>query len=67
MDAPSRAVAQNVRDLSFEKESGAQKARVILKFTPKVDSLLVSGLLDNGSEMAGKGAVVDAPLGRGMS
>ena len=65
MDAASRAVAQNVRDLAMERESSAQRARVILRFTPKADSLLISGLLDNGSEMAGRGAVVDAPLGRG--
>jgi hypothetical protein len=65
MDPASRAVAQNVPDLAIERQTAAQRARVILRFTPKVDSLLVSGLLDNGSEMAGRGAVVDAPVGRG--
>ena len=34
-------------------------------FLQSADSLLVSGLLDNGSEMAGRAAVVDAPLGQG--
>jgi hypothetical protein len=38
---------------------------VILRFVPTADSLLISGLLDNGSEMAGRAAVVDAPLGQG--
>ncbi len=42
-----------------------QRGRVILKFHEKADSLLVSGLLVNGNEMAGKAAVVDAPVGRG--
>jgi hypothetical protein len=65
MDAASRAVGQNVPDVAIERQTAAQRARVILRFTPKVDSLLVSGLLDNGSEMAGRGAVVDAPVGRG--
>jgi hypothetical protein len=43
----------------------AQRARVIVRFTPRADSLLVSGLLDNGAEMAGRAAVVDAPVGKG--
>ena len=42
-----------------------QRARVILKFHSKEDSLLVSGLLVSGNELAGKAAVVDAPLGKG--
>jgi hypothetical protein len=65
MDAATRAVMQNVPDPAIERQTAAQRARVILRFTPKVDSLLVSGLLDNGGEMAGRAAVVDAPVGRG--
>jgi hypothetical protein len=42
-----------------------QRGRVVLRFHDKADSLLVSGLLVNGSEMAGRAAVVDAPVGRG--
>jgi hypothetical protein len=42
-----------------------QRARVLLKFHPKADSLLVSGLLVGGDELAGVPAVVDAPVGRG--
>jgi hypothetical protein len=42
-----------------------QRGRVVLRFHEKADSLLVSGLLVNGGEMAGKAAVVDAPVGRG--
>jgi hypothetical protein len=42
-----------------------QRGRVVLRFHDKADSLLISGLLVNGSEMAGKAAVVDAPVGRG--
>jgi hypothetical protein len=38
---------------------------VVLRFVTNTDSLLVSGLLDNGSEMAGRAALVDAPLGQG--
>ena len=65
VDSASRAVAQNAPDPSLETQATAQRARVILRFTPRADSLLVSGLLDNGADMAGRAAVVDAPVGKG--
>jgi hypothetical protein len=43
----------------------AQRAKVILRYHNNADSLLVSGLLAGGSELAGKAAVVDAPVGKG--
>jgi hypothetical protein len=52
-------------DPAIARESAAQRARVILRFGTRADSLLVSGLLENGGEMAGKAAVVDAPVGEG--
>jgi len=61
----SLSVAQNRPDPALARQTAAQRPRVILRFGTTVDSLLVSGLLDNGSEMAGRAAVVDAPLGRG--
>jgi hypothetical protein len=64
-DTASRRVAQNIADPSIERQTNAMRARVIVRFTPRADSLLVSGLLDNGSEMAGRAAVVDAPVGKG--
>jgi hypothetical protein len=42
-----------------------QRAKVILKYHQTADSLLVSGLLAGGQELAGKAAVVDAPVGKG--
>ena len=42
-----------------------QRAKVILKYHQTVDSLLVSGLLVGGQELAGRAAVVDAPVGKG--
>jgi hypothetical protein len=52
-------------DSSIVREIEHQRARVILKYHAKADSLRISGLLVNGEEMAGKAAVVDAPVGRG--
>ena len=41
------------------------RAQVVLQFHEKQDSLLISGLLVGGDELAKKAAVVDAPLGTG--
>ena len=41
------------------------RARAIVQFHGRTDSLHVSGLLVGGSELTKKAAVVDAPLGRG--
>jgi hypothetical protein len=61
----SMSVAENRPDPSIARQTAAQRARVILRFTPNADSLLISGLLENGNEMAGRAAVVDSPLGQG--
>jgi hypothetical protein len=42
----------------------AQRPRVILRYS-NASELLVSGLLDNGSELAQHAAVIDSPLGQG--
>lgn len=57
-------VAEN-RDPAFAVQQERMRARTILRFHEKADSLLVSGLLVAGDELAGKAAVVDAPLGSG--
>ncbi|MEW6128773.1 MAG: M14 family zinc carboxypeptidase [Acidobacteriota bacterium] len=41
------------------------RPRVILRFAQDEKNLLVSGMLAGGSELAGKPAVVDLPVGRG--
>jgi hypothetical protein len=64
-DQRSLSVAENKPDPVIARQTAAQRARVILRFEPNADSLLVSGLLENGSEMAGRAAVVDSPLGQG--
>lgn len=52
-------------DPSILAEREAQRAKVILRYHQTADSLLVSGLLAGGTELAGRAAVVDAPVGRG--
>jgi len=42
----------------------ATRPRVVLRFAAEKD-LLISGMLAGGSELAGKAAVVDAPVGKG--
>ena len=46
-------------------ERERMRAKTILRYHSSADSLLVSGLLVAGDELAGRSAVVDAPLGRG--
>ncbi|MEN6311319.1 MAG: hypothetical protein ABFD80_07240, partial [Acidobacteriota bacterium] len=41
-----------------------KNVRVVMKFDA-ADKLLVSGLLEGGEELAGKAAVIDAPVGKG--
>jgi hypothetical protein len=42
-----------------------QRPRVVLRFASNERDLLVSGMLAGGSELTGKPAVVDIPVGRG--
>ncbi len=52
-------------DSAILHEAETRRARVIVRYHPRPDSLLVSGLLVSGGELAGKAAVVDAPVGKG--
>ena len=52
-------------DSAITNAADRARARTIVRWHPKADELLVSGLLDAGEEMAGRSTVVDAPLGRG--
>jgi hypothetical protein len=42
-----------------------QRPRVVVRFAKKASDLWLSGMLGGGEEIAGKAAVVDAPLGKG--
>jgi hypothetical protein len=52
-------------DPSVVAEQNRLRAQVVLQFHERPDSLLVSGLLAGGDELAKKAAVVNAPLGQG--
>jgi Zinc carboxypeptidase len=62
---PKDTILAEGRDPAFAQQQERMRAHVILRFHDKADSLLVSGLLANGDELAGKAAVVDAPVGSG--
>ncbi|HET7038626.1 MAG TPA: hypothetical protein VFH97_01985, partial [Gemmatimonadales bacterium] len=57
--------AEALTDSAMVREVERLRARVIVRFHERQDSLLVSGLLAGGNELTRKAAVVDAPLGRG--
>ncbi|HEX7123673.1 MAG TPA: M14 family zinc carboxypeptidase [Gemmatimonadaceae bacterium] len=59
------STAPEDQDSSITREQNLARPRVVLAFHPKRDSLRLSGLLVAGEELAGRPAVVDAPVGRG--
>jgi hypothetical protein len=57
--------ADAIMDPAMVAELERVRARVIVRFHQRQDSLLVSGLLAGGGELTEKAAVIDAPLGAG--
>ena len=52
-------------DTTIIAQRRAMQPRVILRFHERADSLGVSGMMNNPQELAGRPAVIDAPLGSG--
>jgi hypothetical protein len=65
VDSADARGTERERDSSVVRELRRLQPRVVLRFAARADSLLLSGLLDGGSELAGRPAVVDVPSGRG--
>jgi hypothetical protein len=63
--APSVAQRPVGVDTAITNASERLRARTIVRWAPKAEDLLVSGLLDAADEMVGRATVVDAPLGKG--
>jgi len=53
------------QDADLTAQQARTRPRVVLSFHQKRDSLRLSGLLVNGEELAGRPAVIDAPVGQG--
>ncbi len=64
-EAPRSGAQNDGIDPSILAAQQKMRARVILKFHDKADSLGISGMLNNPGDMLGKAAVIDAPVGNG--
>jgi len=63
-DTTTERGTEQARDSNQVADARRERPRVVLRFA-RADSLLVSGLLESGSELASRPAVVDAQVGRG--
>ena len=52
-------------DPKIAAQAERMRAKAVLAFHEREDSLLVSGMLANGQELAKRAAIVDAPVGNG--
>jgi hypothetical protein len=63
---PRDTLANDVNvDSTVLRQTESMRAKVIVRFYPRPDSLLLSGLMAGGGELIGKAAVIDAPVGKG--
>jgi len=65
VDTTTERGTERRRDSTVVTDLRRMRPRVVLRFHPRVDSLLVSGLLEGGGELAGRPAVLDVQVGRG--
>ena len=63
-DTTAERGTEQARDSSVVAETRRNRPRVVLRFA-RTDSLLISGLLESGSELANRPAVIDQQVGRG--
>jgi hypothetical protein len=65
VDSAAQRGTEREQDSAAVLELRRLRPRVVLEFEPRADSLLLSGLMVGGSELAGRPAVVDVAAGRG--
>jgi hypothetical protein len=64
-DTSAERGTEQERDSSLVAATRRARPRVVVRFHPRADSLLISGLLDAGTELASRPAVVDVQVGNG--
>jgi hypothetical protein len=64
-DTSAERGTEQERDSSLVAATRRARPRVVVRFHPRADSLLVSGLLDAGAELASRPAVLDVQVGSG--
>jgi hypothetical protein len=62
---PAMGIGGRPVDPAVLAEAERNRARVVVRWSQHADSLLLSGLIASGGEMAGRAAVIDAPVGNG--
>jgi hypothetical protein len=65
VDTADARPSEIARDSALLADQRRARPRIVLRFHPRADSLLVSGLLDGGAELAGRPALIDVPHGQG--
>ncbi len=65
VDSADSRGTERQRDSASVTELRRLQPRVVLRFAARPDSLLLSGLLEGGGELAGRPAVVDVSAGKG--
>jgi len=64
VDTTAERGTEQRRDSAVVAETRRARPRVVLQFA-RTDSLLISGLLESGSELASRPAILDVQVGRG--
>ncbi len=62
---PAMGIGGKPVDAAILGETERLRPKVVVRWAQNADSVLISGLIAGGGEMAGRAAVIDAPVGSG--
>lgn len=62
---PAMGIGGKPVDAAIVAETERFRPKVVVRWAQNADSVLISGLIAGGGEMAGRAAVIDAPVGAG--
>ena len=65
VSGPPMGIGGKPIDSTVLADAERLRARVVVRWAQNADSLLISGLIAGGGEMAGRAAVIDEPVGNG--